>query len=63
MSLNVACSGEVGIGLEFGQTFIRDKKRLPFFLQTRISNNLLLLLHLLRRRPPSSRVPLPSHFE
>ena len=31
MSLNVACSGEVGIGLEFSQTFIRDTKRLPFF--------------------------------
>ena len=31
MSLNVACRGEVGIGLEFTQTFIRDTKRLPFF--------------------------------
>ena len=31
MSLNVPCSGEVGIGLEFSQTFIRDTKRLLFF--------------------------------
>ena len=30
MSLNVACTGEVGIGLEFSQTFIRDTKRLLF---------------------------------